>query len=147
MSDERLCRSRGQSDVFTLRARDFASSSWLSKASIFRRENRQSHYRNDPVKYDLKESMLPREILTFWSNMMASRKRARCCSFTFLFIVAHPFIIQIWFCTKLVKCFKNELVMLAIVISVFDGQGQGLHSGAALSWIERPLMLFVGLRL
>ena len=40
-------------DVFTLRARNFVSSSWLSKASIFRQENRQSYYRNDPVKYDL----------------------------------------------------------------------------------------------
>ena len=46
------CRDR--LDVFTLRARDLISSSWLSKASIFRQENRQSYYRNDPVKYDLK---------------------------------------------------------------------------------------------
>ena len=30
-----------------------ASSSWVDQAPNFRQEIRQSHYRNDPVKYDL----------------------------------------------------------------------------------------------
>ena len=30
-----------------------SSSSWAGKSPNFRREIRQSHYRNDPVKYDL----------------------------------------------------------------------------------------------
>ena len=30
-----------------------SSSSWAGQAPNFRREIRQSHYRNDPVKYDL----------------------------------------------------------------------------------------------
>lgn len=29
------------------------SSSWAGQVPIFRQENRQSHYRNEPVKYDL----------------------------------------------------------------------------------------------
>ena len=38
---------------FTLREGDLISSSWFDETSNFRGEIRQSHYRNDPVKYDL----------------------------------------------------------------------------------------------
>ena len=34
--------------------RGTSSSSWAGWSPNFRREIRQSHYRNDPVKYDLK---------------------------------------------------------------------------------------------
>ena len=39
--------------LFTLRKKRHSSSSWAGKSPNFRREIRQSHYRNDPVKYDL----------------------------------------------------------------------------------------------
>ena len=61
-------------DVFTLRARDFISSTWLSKASIFRQENRQSHYRNDPVKYDLDEKEVVALCYPFGANTAALQK-------------------------------------------------------------------------
>ena len=40
---------------FTLRGRFYISSSWFDQTLNFRQEIHQSHYRNDPVKYDLKE--------------------------------------------------------------------------------------------
>ena len=42
--------------LFTLRKKRHSSSSWAGKSPNFRREIRQSHYRNDPVKYDLNSS-------------------------------------------------------------------------------------------
>ena len=68
------CRSRSHSDVFTLRARDFISSTWLSKASIFRQENRQSHYRNDPVKYDLNTKEVGHQYSPFVGNAAVPQK-------------------------------------------------------------------------
>ena len=61
-------------DVFTLRARDFISSTWLSKASIFRQENRQSHYRNDPVKYDLNKKEVGKHNSPSGDNAAAPQK-------------------------------------------------------------------------
>ena len=37
--------------LFTLRKKRHSSSSWAGKSPNFRREIRQSHYRNDPVKW------------------------------------------------------------------------------------------------
>ena len=34
------------------------SSSWVGQVQNFRQEIRQSHYRNDPVKYDLDDELL-----------------------------------------------------------------------------------------
>ena len=39
-----------------------SSSSWAGKSPNFRREIRQSHYRNDPVKYDLTLLVLCQDI-------------------------------------------------------------------------------------
>ena len=43
--------------LFTLRKKRHSSSSWAGKSPNFRREIRQSHYRNDPVKYDLNNAL------------------------------------------------------------------------------------------
>ena len=37
------------------------SSSWVDQVPSFRQETRQSHYRNDPVKYDLNFKLLRNE--------------------------------------------------------------------------------------
>ena len=51
--------------LFTLRKKRHSSSSWAGKSPNFRREIRQSHYRNDPVKYDLNSTP---PILPVWQT-------------------------------------------------------------------------------
>ena len=54
-----------QKNLFTLRKKRHSSSSWAGKSPNFRREIRQSHYRNDPVKYDLNSTP---PILPVWQT-------------------------------------------------------------------------------
>ena len=63
------------------------SSSWLSKVTSFRQETCQSYYRNDPVKYNLKEHKLdlhcPIHSPTLWHLLHSkffSQHRKRECS-------------------------------------------------------------------
>ena len=45
------------------------SSSWVGQVPNFRQEIRQSHYRNDPVKYDLNHQLLHNESYILTQNV------------------------------------------------------------------------------
>ena len=56
ISDHRCPRyNKVAENCLTLRSSSFTTSSGFGESSNFRQEIRQSYYRNDPVKYDLRE--------------------------------------------------------------------------------------------
>ena len=85
--------------LFTLRKKRHTSSSWAGMSPNFRREIRQSHYRNDPVKYDLNYAStilsvwkIRKEATNWWAKIWnyttrwfilvdMSQPSLNCCSF------------------------------------------------------------------
>ena len=115
------CSYEERKNRFPLRGSHSKSSSWLN---IFReswRETRQSHYRIDPIKYDLNvglKSVVPKTFY-WWLTMEIRWACYQLVSITIIIVIIHMCVLYIFKC---VYYYAIKFLYILWYLNIFDKQ-------------------------